>query len=389
MAASVVGMMRGQRPRVLFVIETLQGGGAERVLTTIANELSGRGYSITVARHRSFTPAYELSPAVRSVCFEDPEARRPRVIRALLALMRCIRREDPDVVISFVRSMNLRAILACKVMRRRVIVSEHSTFTAGAWLRRLAMRVLYPLADHVTVLTRFERDEHFASFLRDNLSIVQNPVSVPEGPGPVAREKLILAAGSLERWKPKGFDKVLRIFAGLSPSRPEWRLAVLGTGAGGLAELRRYAATLGITDRVDFPGWVDEPASWYQRAEVFVLASEREALPMTLLEAIAGGCAAISFDCESGPGEIIESGHNGVLVEDQDEEALAEQLARLLDDASLRESLRRNCKSSLQRFTTDRVVEQWIDILDSVHAAGGEPAAGAGQLSAQGDPPHA
>ena len=166
---------------------------------------------------------------------------------------------------------------------------------------------------------------------------------------------VILAVGKLI--KRKDFDVLLAAFARLVARRPA-RLIVLGDGRM-RPKLLALANALGVEDRVDFPGFNENPYAFFAKADLFVLSSRTEALPTVLIEAMACGCPVVSTDCPFGPREILEEGKLGPLVPVGDVEALADAMVRALDSPPRRDALR----SRASFFDVDRAVDRYEELL--------------------------
>jgi glycosyltransferase involved in cell wall biosynthesis len=159
----------------------------------------------------------------------------------------------------------------------------------------------------------------------------------------------VLGAGKL---KPqKDFPTLLKAFARVRRERPA-RLIILGTGSEE-AELRVLASALGVSDSVDFPGYVHNPFAFYRRASVFVLSSVWEGLPTVLIEAMACGCPVVSTDCPSGPREILDGGRFGSLVPVGAADAMADAILATMSEPPSRTRLIERAKQfSLQQAVT-------------------------------------
>jgi glycosyltransferase involved in cell wall biosynthesis len=167
----------------------------------------------------------------------------------------------------------------------------------------------------------------------------------------------ILAAGRLAA--EKRFDLLLEAFARCAPSRPGWRLAIAGGGPL-RQDLEALAEQLGVADRVLFVGRIEHLDEWYSACEIFVLSSQFEGFPNVLLEAMGHGMAVVSFDCPTGPRDLITHAENGLLAKHLDVADLASALGRLMDDRALRERLGQAATSVRTRLSIDRVADLWL-----------------------------
>jgi len=179
--------------------------------------------------------------------------------------------------------------------------------------------------------------------------------SAPEQAGPT-----ILAMGRLS--PEKGFDLLLQAFAQLAGRNSDWTLAIAGEGPR-RSMLEQQIAHLGLSDRVRLLGWVSQPHRLMRQARLFVLSSRYEGFPVALLEAMACGLPAVSFDCDSGPREIIRHELDGLLVPPGDVSALAGSIERLLRDDALRATLAHHARDVAQRFSQESFAAKWEEVL--------------------------
>jgi glycosyltransferase involved in cell wall biosynthesis len=182
------------------------------------------------------------------------------------------------------------------------------------------------------------------------------PIDVVE-PG----QRLILAVGRLG--VEKGFDTLIEAFFELTGKYTNWDLVILGEGAERPA-LEKLRARLGLIKRVHIPGRVGNLADWYERSDGFVLSSKYEGFPNALLEAMAHGLPAVSFDCHAGPRDIIRHGVDGFLVPpEHGVTGLVNGLESLLADEALRDKMGLAARKVRRRFSVDRVTAQWDKVL--------------------------
>jgi glycosyltransferase involved in cell wall biosynthesis len=123
--------------------------------------------------------------------------------------------------------------------------------------------------------------------------------------------------------------------------------------------LERLTVKLGLADKISFPGFQKNPYPFLFNADIFVLSSRYEGLPMAILEAMACGLPVVAADCKSGPREILQNGKCGLLVPVEDEAALAEGILKLLRDHALREKFATSGKERAMDFSADKIVRQY------------------------------
>jgi len=360
--------------RLALVISSLGPGGAERVLSTMANHWSARGVDVTLltlaAAGSDFYPLHSrvarVALGIAAASSGAISAVAPNVAR-VLALRRALIAASPDVVISFGDRTNLSVALAVVTTRIPLIVAERSDpreQRLGTVLESMR-RVLYRNAA-VVVQTESVR-RWAAKILRcAALHVIPNPVAV-EGPRETSapRAKRVVSVGRLT--PEKGHDLLLRAFASIAGRDPDWRLCIAGDGPQ-RESLERMSADLGIRGAVDFLGTQKAIEALLLQAGMFVLPSRYEGFPNALIEAMAHGAAVIAFDCPSGPAEIVKDGIDGLLVPAGDVSALASAMGFLMADARKREELGAAAQAIARRFAVETVMQRWEEVLAASYA---------------------
>ena len=286
--------------------------------------------------------------------------------RRLIAIRRCIREVKPNVVVGFMTQTNVLATLAARNCGVPIIVCEH-TDTRHQKLNMpwSTMRIAaYPFADAVTFLTS-NVWRRWKLFLLGKARLMPNPVSIDTAVpmATLAYPHNLIAAGRLIELK--GFDKLIDAFALIAAQHSDWGLTILGEGML-RSKLELQIQRVGLSGRVQLPGRVSNPHAWFSQADLFVLSSRYEGLPCALSEAMACGLPAVSFDCESGPADIIRNNVDGFLVPPGNVLALAEALHRLMTDERTRHRLASRASEVEERFGMDRTLERWDHLFHSL-----------------------
>ena len=343
---------------------SLQGGGAERVLSEMANYWVNKGFYVTFATWSGPEVAdfYSLDERV-SRRWMDVPARQSRLsrisvnLRRVFRLRSMLRAVNPDTVLSFITTSNVLTIAAATALRVRVVVSERIEPAADVTVSpgwQMLRRFFYRRADCV-VAQSSAAARWIERYCRAEPAILPNPLrDLPQMD--VAREPLVVAVGRLDRQK--GFDLLLRAFAALVERFPDWRLALVGDGRERDA-LRKQRDELDLHDRVEFAGHVSDVEAWMARAGLIVQPSRFEGFPNVLLESMAMGAPVVSADCPSGPSEIIDDGVNGRLVAVEDVPGLTRVMAELMADEEQRQSLGREARKVRDRFRRETVMSEW------------------------------
>jgi glycosyltransferase involved in cell wall biosynthesis len=371
-----------EAPAVTVLLPDLTGGGAERVMLTVAGGLAAHGARVRLVLGSGHGPLAALVPG--SVRVDDLGVRHVR--QAVPRLARHLRRDRPHVLLSTLEHTNVAALLAGVAAggRTAVTVRVANTMSSAAAgpkdrLALLAARALYPRARRVVAPSRGVADDVVATVgprVRAALRVIPNPVVGPDVAARAAvapahpwfaagAPPVVLAVGSLT---PKKNQRLLlEAFAQVRAAEPA-RLVVLGEGPS-RAELERTAHRLGVAADVTFAGWVDDPYPYLARCAVFVLSSDREGLPGALVQALACGARVVATDCASGPAEILDGGRLGRLVPVGDAAALARAVSATLAEHAAA-APRPDPASALARYTEDAAIDAYVGLVEELVSEG-------------------
>jgi glycosyltransferase involved in cell wall biosynthesis len=349
--------------RLIFVIPSLLAGAAPRVLATMANHWAAQAWEISLlAFDDGRAPAdVRLDERVRQQPLDLARPARALGFRRVAALRRAIVASQPDAVISFLDRANVATLLATRGLGVPVIVTE------GSGQGRLRGR-LHLHATRVVTPSEHARAS-FAGPVRERVVVIPRPIELaPPSRAPRLKEagsKTLIALGPLS--PETGFDLLLTAFAEIAADHPDWRLVIWGNGLL-RHELEALRRDLGLVGRVELPGATAHPHDELRAADLFVLSSRWEDFPMALGEAMACGVAAVSFDCERGPRQLIRTGIDGVLVPPEKTRALASTLDWLMTDDIERARLARRAPEVLERFGVAAVMTLWDGLLAEIAA---------------------
>ncbi len=357
--------------RIVLAIGSIQGGGAERVASILANAWADCGHHVTILTFEpeDAVPAYFISESVEVMRLDlnKPVSSKlgaiMRVWNSILTLRVTIRTLDPDVVVSFIDQVNILIILACKGLGLPVIISErvHPGYFKIGWFWNCLRRLTYGRATALVVQTR-EIEAWCKARFSTEICVIPNPVRRPQDKriNSMNGRSTVVAAGRLMHQK--GFDLLVNAFAKVADAFPEWDLVVYGEGED-RSMLEGLIQKHGLQDRVSFPGWVGDLAEKLRQTDIFCLSSRFEGFPNVLCEAMSLGLPVVATNCSSGPADIITDGVDGVLVPSEDETALAQGLRHLMEDESLRSRLGGNAMTISERYALDKIVAAWDECM--------------------------
>jgi GalNAc-alpha-(1->4)-GalNAc-alpha-(1->3)-diNAcBac-PP-undecaprenol alpha-1,4-N-acetyl-D-galactosaminyltransferase len=359
--------------RVTFAIPSLGSGGAERVLTILANTWASKGWEVTIIslNNAAWVSFFEVDERIHWVRLgllkeaANPLAGLWNNIQRVRALRKAIHRSSPQVMISFIDTMNVLVLAAGRGLDIPVIISERSDPAkhpiGAAWNR--FRQWTYPAASRLVVQSQAVQAA-FKPLLGDKLCIIPNPIlQLPEVQGEtpfLLHRPVVLNAGRLSR--EKGCDLLIRAFALLSERYPDWNLLILGDGTQ-RGELEALVDELGLKERISLPGRVKNPYDYFRKADLFVLPSRYEGMPNALCEAMACGMAVVAANCSSGVGQVVHDGVNGLLAEPENVDSLAAAMQQLMGDQAWRASLGEQARISTEPYNLNRVMALWEDLV--------------------------
>lgn len=359
--------------RITLVISSLAAGGAERVMSHMANYWVKKGWMVTlITLSKSDNDFFKVESKVIRVSV-DMACKSMNLIHAIknnfqriLALRREIRKSSPDAVISFTDRTNVLVLLATIFTSMPVFATEHIDprrhKIGRSW--RLLRSIIYPQSAALIVLTKSvlpwavkKVGEKKAHVIPNSITLNQNILigNQREFPRPY-----IVSVGRLE--EQKGFDYLLRSFKPVSDNHPDWTLVILGEGSE-RGYLESIIQELELNKSVCMPGRHSNPMSVMEQAELYVMSSRYEGFPIVLLEALASGLPVISFDCHSGPGDVLRDDVDGVLVPAGDIQALTVSINKLISDPAKRNAMRLRTREVLERFGEDKIMTIWEDLI--------------------------
>ncbi len=355
--------------RVLLFIASLSGGGAERVMSQIANGLAESGIEVHLSTWSGAQSPdfYPLDPRVTRHelgSLSPSSGRLLRLTRGLSVVMSMrhqIKALRPDAVLSFIDRTNIMAAIAAVGLNTRLVVSERVDPQANDTLPmgwRLVRPWAYRLCNLLVVQTTRVAD-WVANEWRIQASVVPNVLRAMPLPSQ-ERMPLIVSVGRLV--SQKGFDLSIEAFARLAPRYPSWRYVILGDGPL-RPSLEALGQRFGLSEQLEFKGVVSDVDFWLERASICMQPSRFEGFPNAVMEAMAMGTATISSDCPSGPRDLITDAVDGLLVPVDSVDALESALERLLGDEALRRTIGHSAMSVRERFDRARVLRLWIDAL--------------------------
>ena len=352
---------------LMFYINAIHDGGAERVMLQLTNRFTGLGYRCILVTSFRDEFEYPVPDGVERLSIEEEQSRAGKIkknLSRISALRRFCKKYRPAALISFMAEPNMRALIATMGLGIKNIVSVRNVPEKEYAGRVLGFvgRHLLPLAEGCVFQTK-DAMSWFPEKLQRKSEIIMNQVSrIFFDESPAEEKRDIITAGRLAEQKNQ--KMLIRAYARLG--QIEDRLIIYGMGEM-RDELEALIAELKLEGRVILAGQSSNVPRDIKGAKIFVLPSDFEGMPNALLEAMALGLCCVSTDCPcGGPRAVIENGVNGRLIDVGDEDALASVLADLLADGEMRRTLAENARESAKKFSPDMIFEKWRAYVERV-----------------------
>jgi glycosyltransferase involved in cell wall biosynthesis len=294
--------------------------------------------------------------------FLDARFRRwdPTVDRSLL---RYLRAAHDGVLITTRPALTMLAALVCRPSVVRV-GQEHLNLSVRQRSLRTATALIYRRLDALVTLTERDADDYRrATNGRLVVHVLPNGVPKTTVPPSTLTAPVFVAAGRLTA--PKGFDLLLEAFALVAQEEPTWSLRIYGAGDR-RTQLLEQIGRLGLKNRARLMGMSTTLEAEFPKASIFVLSSRYEGFPMVVLEAMRAGLPVVSFDCPTGPRELITHGQDGLLVPAGTVPALAEAMRRLMRDPQLRQTMGTAALAKAASYDVDAIARRWEVLLQDL-----------------------
>lgn len=375
-------MQQGKSERIViniafFINDITSSGGTERVTCTIANMLNETGkFHITViSLNEAYgTVKFPISPTIPTLRInKTPKSGIYRFPLVCARLVKLVKRWHIDILIDVDGILDLYSIPVKWFTGVKLISWEHFNFNQNPDVpyRKLSRQLAGIFADAIVTLTNQDRKNYEAGlrWTRTKLMTIPNPAELDSVQDHDMESKTILSAGRLTYQK--GFDILVEVAKQVLPKHPEWKWVVFGEGEDrGLLE--NAVIRSGLEKQLFFPGRTSNLGQEFQKAAFVVMTSRFEGLPMVLLEAKTYRLPIISFDCETGPAEIIENNNNGLLVENFSISHMATNINSVIESSELREKFTIHALDGMDYYSMHSVRDKWLNLLTSLTARKGK-----------------
>lgn len=357
---------------ISFLLGSLGSGGAERVVSLLANKLVERDHQVEIICLKFNDVYYQTDPRVKITLAMKQTKNR---LTEVFWLRKYIKKQKPDVVIPFTEGVYCFTILSLLGTGIPIIASERLDPAAMSKTRKVLKRLLLPYADWLVVQTQSIK-EYFPKGIQKKTSIIYNPVNEdvfksPDGlqvqdanaASSVQSSKLnrIISVGRL--YPQKNQKMMIRAFAKVADEFPDWQLVIFGEGPL-RAELEFLVSSFKLEGRVLLPGRTEHVIEELRKSKIFCMSSDYEGMSNSMIEAICVGLPIVTTDV-SGVKELVSDGVNGFIVPCKNVIALSKAIKAIIDNKYIMESFSIESKGRSSLFKLDHIVFQWEQLVNS------------------------
>ena len=353
--------------KIVFTLASLGSGGAERVVSLLANKMAEQGHQVEIICLKFNDVYYKLHPDVKVTLAMKQTKNR---ITEVSWLRKYVKQEKPDVVIAFTEGVYCFTIAALLGTKIPVIASERLDPSAMTWKRNLLKRLLLPYADWLVVQTKTIKD-YFPKNIQKKTSIIFNPVkdealasSIENGKLKIENSKRPRIISVARLYPQKNQEMMIRAFAKIADKYPDWELMIYGEGPLRV-ELEALVSSYKLQERVLLPGRTEKVIEELRKSKIFCLSSDYEGMSNSMIEAICVGLPVVSTKV-SGTDELIQDGVNGLLVDIGDEQGMTDALEKLIQDSKLMKKMGEANREKASLFQIETIVNEWMKLINQV-----------------------
>ena len=356
--------------KILFIIPSLSGGGAERFVSLLSSHFATKGYEVRVLMFEEMTPFYKLDErvVVKSVGYKIDRTNRIKSVvqiawnvfhRAVVAVKKEIKDFLPNIVIPFLPQADIAVHLASKGKRKyKIICSERNDPLQRSSAMQMLLKKIYRKTDFLVCQSETVA-KYYSNVPNEKKRVIGNPVDpnlIPEA-SLESNELKIVSAGRLDFQK--NFSLLINSFADCIDLIPEnTKLIIYGEGRE-REQLKKLAKDRGVDSSVFLPGQNKNLLLSIKDAALFVMSSDFEGFPNALLEAMVVGLPVVSTDFSTGTARTLIGEKNGLIVPVRDQKALSNAIVKLMNNKEQRAKMRTANRMMLKTYSIETIAHEW------------------------------
>lgn len=370
---SLESLIPTKKTKILFHINSLGKGGAERVISILSSLFAKDDYQVAIATEWTAQNEYDCSRMVKRihVGLTEQEETKGRIYKAVVRLGRlrkCIKKEKPDIIISFCNKANFRAVYASFGWNIPLLVSVRNDPTRDYLPYKRDTKAMSKRVAGCVFQTK-EAKAFFDENLQKKSRVIWNPLDdkyLTSG----QREKNpagIVTAGRIT--KQKNQLLLIKAYEKIREKYPDEKVYIYGedSGDGSMEKLQKYIVEHNLCESVKFMGLSNQLEKELLSYKVFVLSSDHEGMPNALMEAMALGLPVIATDdATGGAHQMIKDGENGLLVPVGDDKALSDALIKILSNEENANVMGEKAKEICKEVKATVIYEKWKDYVEEL-----------------------
>jgi glycosyltransferase involved in cell wall biosynthesis len=361
--------------RIVFHLNCLERGGAERVVATLSGQFAAHGYEVYIATEWQGEDEYEIDKRIKRVHVglterQEKKGRVSKFICRITNLRKFLKKTKPDIVVAFARKANYRALTATIGMKLPVVISIR--INPIGWYDKLSDKLQIPILFRRIAGCVFQTPDQksfFPKYVQDKSRIILNPINPAFIGNPILdkREKMVVHSGRLVDFKNQLM--LINAFEKVHLRHPDYVLKIFGPDSfdGTKEKLEALIEKNNAHDYVFLMGGSDHLEKDMIDGAVAAFSSDYEGMPNAMLEAMALGLPTVATDCPpGGPRMVITPEVNGLLVPVGDANAMAEAINRLIENPEFAKTLGENAAKIGEKANSETIFREWESYLDEL-----------------------
>lgn len=361
--------------KIVFHLNCLERGGAERVVSNLAGQFVSNGYEVYIATEWQGEDEYTIDSRIQRVHVgltskQEKKGRTAQFIARIVNLRKFLREVKPDIVIAFARKANYRALTATIGSRIPVVISIriHPVGYYDFWSDKIQIPLLFRRAAGCVFQTP-DQKAFFPKYLQKKSRIILNPIhdKFIGNPIPEIREKTVVHSGRLVDFKNQLM--LIRAFVRVHEKHPDYTLRIYGPDSqdGTKEKLEALICENQAEDYIKLMGGSSQLEKDMINGAVAAFSSDYEGMPNAMLEAMALGLPVVATDCPpGGPRMVITPNENGLLVPVNDDEAMAAAINTLIEQPEFAARLGENAAKIGIKASSEVIFEEWKKYIEEL-----------------------
>lgn len=344
--------------KILFIANHLGGGGAERVITILANMFKAKGHDVKVVSLNHDERSYHYGVDVPVL-----EALADSKIGQITELRKVIKKVKPDTVIAFEYHIAMKTVIAASGMKCKVIASERNDphELEGQFVKKHLRNFLYGCADTLVCQTD-DAKAYFSKRIQKKSVVIMNPIkdNLPKWDAENHNRTIV---NFCRLSKQKNIPLLLEAFQQFHEKYPDYSLAIYGDGPEE-QNIRNLIHKLGLEGAVFLTPFAKNIHEIASKCAMFVSSSDYEGLSNSMLEAMAMGMPVVCTDCPIGGARmVIEDGENGMLVNCNDKRELATAMCKIVMNKELRDGISNRASRIRSNLSLENILKKWDELI--------------------------